>query len=281
MKVAMTGATGFIGLRVVKALLDMGHQVIAILHNSPLEVGHPKLKTIKISFKELASSQLAYYRLHQPDVLLDLGWQDLDDYNHSSHLSEQVESHLEVVESLVTQGLKRVVGIGTCFEYGEVSGEITEEHPCQPTCNYAKGKLALFQKLNALQQQKSFELVWLRPFYVYGFNSNRPTLFNAIQSAIDSGESYFELKTPDAAHDFSSVEELGKQLATLSVMPEATGVINCCSAKCSTVKNIATDYADTQGALIHFNEPSKIHEEQPPCFWGDNSKMKQLLLTIS
>ncbi|MBW8190827.1 NAD(P)-dependent oxidoreductase [Neiella marina] len=245
MKIAVTGATGFIGIHVVKLLLAQGHQVTAILHRSPLPLGDSQLKTVSLPLTQLASSPLAFARLHEPDVLIDLGWQHLDDYHHQSHIEQQPQAHLAMISNLLKQGLKRVVGIGTCFEYGEAQGEIDEQQPCQPSLGYAQGKLNLLQMLQQLQAQCEFSLLWMRPFYVYGLNPNRATLFSAIAHAAQQKQASFELQTPYAEHDFIAVEQLAAHIVHLATEHQATGVVNCCSGKVRSVMAIAQHFANT------------------------------------
>ncbi|MBD1390842.1 NAD(P)-dependent oxidoreductase [Neiella sp. HB171785] len=244
MKIAITGASGFIGQHVLQTLLQQGHEVVAIVHERPIAVGHPRLSTVNLSLAQLAQSPLAFARLHQPDVLLDLGWQHLDDYDHQSHLAEQPQLHQALVENLVRQGLPRVVGVGTCFEYGDVSGEVGEEHACLPLQNYPLGKLQLLQSLQQLQQQMAFSLCWLRPFYVYGLNTARPTLFNAIKTASERGDEQFILRTPNASHDFIEVSMLADMIARITLVGQDDGVINCCRGRLRTVQQVADAFVE-------------------------------------
>ncbi len=63
MKVAVTGATGFVGRHLVQALLDAGHEVIAIRHRKPLEDGaetSDRLETRQGSVHERGSLVTAF-----------------------------------------------------------------------------------------------------------------------------------------------------------------------------------------------------------------------------
>ena len=198
-----------------------------------------------MSLAELANSKLAFHRLHQPDVFLDLAWQKLSDYNCNSHINEQPQLHLNLIKNLVKQGLKRVVGVGTCFEIAEVAGESF-------LLKYPQGKLLLLNQLTDLAAAENINFAWLRPFYVYGLNKNRATLFNDIQKAIDENLPTFKLNNPNVAHDFLSVEDLGAKIAEFAVDSNICGIVNCCSGQIQTVAQIAQKYAAQQSATLHF-----------------------------
>ncbi|GGA90316.1 nucleoside-diphosphate sugar epimerase [Neiella marina] len=277
MKIAMTGAAGFIGQHVLQSLLRRGHEVIAITHQRPIAVGHKHLTTLSIPLQKLAQSPLAFARLHQPEVFLDLGWQHLDDYQHTSHIAEQPQLHLALIENLVRQGIQRVVGVGTCFEYGDVSGEVDEQQDCKPQQNYPQGKLQLLQSLQSLKQQLCFDLCWLRPFYVYGLNTARPTLFNAIKSADDNGEIEFPLRTPNAAHDFVAVAELADMIARLTELGQDDGVINCCHGRLRSVQHVANDFVAEQQLAIKPVPAADAELVPVKPFFGAVAKLNSIL----
>lgn len=277
MKIAMTGASGFIGQWVVKCLLEQGHQVMAILHQHPLPIGHPNLLTVSVPLTQLASSPLAFARIHEPDVWLDLGWQHLDDYNNSSHIEQQPQLHAAVVRNLVRQGLSRVVVVGTCFEYGACHGKVDEHYRCKPEQAYPQGKLKLLELLRQQQQQNDFALAWLRLFYVYGLNLTRPTLFNAIASAAERGETEFELQTPNAAHDFLAVNELAEIIAAIAVLSENDGVINCCSGQLQSVKQVAQTFVEERQLAIKLTEAPNAAKASDDSFFGSTEKLTSVL----
>ena len=47
MKIALTGATGFVGSAILKEALDRGHEVAAIVRNPDRLTPHPKLHPMK------------------------------------------------------------------------------------------------------------------------------------------------------------------------------------------------------------------------------------------
>ena len=57
-----------------------------------------------------------------------------------------------------------------------------------------------------------------------------------------------------------------------------TGIINCCSGKGITVKDLVKDYLKGKNKHITLNTgyyPYPDHE--PMCFWGDSTKLSKIL----
>ena len=65
------------------------------------------------------------------------------------------------IKNLITQGLKNVVITGTCFEYGDYEGEITEQFIVKPITKYGVAKNLLRLKLENLKSKYNFNLTWL------------------------------------------------------------------------------------------------------------------------
>jgi nucleoside-diphosphate-sugar epimerase len=62
----------------------------------------------------------------------------------------------------------RLVHIGSCGEYGQVRGQVREDHVCEPTWFYPATKNASVVLLSTLARQSGREVVTLRPFGPYG-----------------------------------------------------------------------------------------------------------------
>ena len=77
--------------------------------------------------------------------------------------------------------------LGTCYEYGNVKGKISENFNCRPTIPYSIAKLKLLKSILILKKNMNLNLHGLDLFFVYGFNEKRKTLYSIIKE-IDKGK---------------------------------------------------------------------------------------------
>ena len=96
MKIVVTGATGFIGRHVVRQLVHRGLVPTAVgrnkekLHDLYVNLG---VQTICADFQ--ADQNNWYTMLNEPDVLLHLAWDELNDFNSLAHIERVLPSHVE------------------------------------------------------------------------------------------------------------------------------------------------------------------------------------------
>ena len=115
-----------------------------------------------------------------PDTVLNLAWPDIPNYrlkNHFKTFSHQKRFNY----NLIKNGLKNLIILGTCYEYGKIQGKISENIKEKPVVPYAISKLKLLKSILELKKKNSFKFAWLRPFFVYGKNKKRHTLYTAIK----------------------------------------------------------------------------------------------------
>jgi predicted dehydrogenase/nucleoside-diphosphate-sugar epimerase len=165
--VLVTGATGFIGARIVEHLhLSGERRVRAGIHqwSSAARLGRFPV-------------DIALMDLMDP-VQIEKG---LEGVTHVIHCAKgpggaTEEGTRNLLEAALKKEVARFVHLSTTEVYGEVSGEITEEFPFQYTGNeYSRSKIEA-EKACWEYQKKGLPLVVLRPSIVYGPFSNNWTL---------------------------------------------------------------------------------------------------------
>lgn len=93
MKIAVTGATGFVGQHVISELLKFDHEIIiATSHPDKVEQsGWPAaLKIVEINLDNLDPKQNYFAKLKQPHILIHLAWQGLPNYKEPFHLEKNL-----------------------------------------------------------------------------------------------------------------------------------------------------------------------------------------------
>ncbi len=225
----VTGATGFIGAALVRALLSSGWEVQAI-GRRPAAVPTHLLDIEDVSRDELL------------DLLKQSG---CDVVFHLAGTASGVEASMERVNVGFAKALLEaaalaprrpsVVLAGTAAEYGEVSGHdlpVCEDHPCRPVTPYAVSKLRQTQL--GLAAASMGQAVYLpRLFNVVG-RGMRPHLalgrFAREVSALGKGGGALTTGRLDAYRDFIALDDTVRVLIGLSQSPAAAGqVVNLCS----------------------------------------------------
>lgn len=265
MKIAVTGASGFIGRHLLNAL--QGHQVVAMTRQAS------KLKFVcGVRVVEIAIDQADinfFDALGCPDVLIHLAWSGLPNYQSSHHLNTELPAQQYFLSQLIASGLPKLVVAGTCFEYGLQSGALAASTPTQPYSQYAIAKDQLRQYLQSLQYKQAFALTWARLFYMYGDGQAAHTLYARLKAAVARGDVVFNMSGGEQLRDYLPVEAVARQLASLANGEHGAGVVNVCSGQPIAVRDLLMQWARERGWQIQFNFGYyPYRDNEPMAFWG-------------
>jgi dTDP-6-deoxy-L-talose 4-dehydrogenase (NAD+) len=149
--------------------------------------------------------------------------------------------------------VRRVVGIGTCFEYDLTTGNLSIETPLLPLTPYAGAKAAVFLGLSQWLPAQSVEFVWCRLFYLYGEGEDSRRLVPYIRSSLSAGQ-VAELTSGNQVRDFLDVRVAAEMIVD-AAFGDRIGAINICSGIPITVRTLAEHIADEYGRrdLLKFN----------------------------
>lgn len=170
MKIAVTGAGGFIGSALCRAAIAEGHEVV--------EIGRTALVDGTFSSALIGVDTLVHLAgiAHRSNV-------DEQDFVRSNH-----ELSVEVARQAAGHGVKRFVFVSSIGVHGNKTekGEVaTENSPLFPQEQYARSKLMAESSLRSLSQQLGFELVIVRPPLVYG--KDAPGNFSKLDRLVKRG----------------------------------------------------------------------------------------------
>lgn len=208
-KILVTGASGWLGIAIVKALLARGDHVIALdLRSSPasIELGsrNPHLTLAEADLGEW-SQVIDTFQTHAPTAVVHtaaiVGVVLAADVPIKT-LRVNTEGSINLFEAMRLHGVKRVVHISTEETYGDFTAPIiTEDHPQKPTSIYGLTKLAAEHYGRVYADRYGLECINVRTCWVYGPNLPRvrvPKIF--IDAALD-GTAYHLKAGGDLAVD--------------------------------------------------------------------------------
>jgi nucleoside-diphosphate-sugar epimerase len=278
MKILVTGATGFVGRHVINELLKYNHQVIAATRKSNFSSGQNKLNYTFLDIDNLDTNKNYFSYFGNPDLLIHLAWQGLPNYKSLFHFENNLPVHYSFLKDMVVHGLKNIVAIGTCFEYGMKEGSLSEGMITDPQNSYALAKDTLRKFLFELQKQHPFNCKWIRLFYLYGEGQNANSLLSQLQRALQNGDQEFNMSGGEQERDYLPVEKVAEYIVTIAFQNKISGIINCCSNTPIKVKELVENYLEETGQEIKLNLGYYPYTDYEPMhFWGDNSKLKMIL----
>ncbi len=277
MKVAVSGATGFVGRHVVAALARAGVEPMLWLRpSSPLPALFSHHRVARINVDD--PPERAFDLLGRPDVLIHLAWGGLPNYSSLHHFESELPAHYALLKRLVEEGLSTLVVAGTCFEYGMQSGPLSETLVAAPANPYALAKDTLRRELQALQRERPFALTWARLFYVHGEGQAETSLRSQLRRAVESGAPSFAMSGGEQLRDYLPVEQAADHLVALATRRRELGIVNVCSGRPVSVRSLVEGWIAANGWKIELDlgrYPYPAHE--PMAFWGDATKLTRCL----
>lgn len=267
----LTGASGFVGKQIFKALSESKFRIVLVVRTGKESSfqNQPNVDRIVCSpdiFQE--STDWWTEQCKDIDAVIHAAWYaEPGKYLQSSKNMDCLIGSLNLAKGAATAGVKRFVGIGTCFEYDLSAGVLSTDTPLNPLTAYAGAKAALYMGLSQWLPEQSVEFAWCRLFYLYGDSEDERRLFPYLHKQLSKGESV-ELTSGKQIRDFLDVVEAGRRIAKIA-LGDQQGPINVCSGVPITVRQLAEQIADDycRRDLLKFGaRPDNMFD--PPCVLG-------------
>lgn len=275
MRIAITGATGFVGRHVLEALRRRDADIVAT-RREPSTGRDERVQWVDM---DLANPGRApFERLGRPDVLLHLAWDGLPNYLDSAHVEHELPNQLHFLRACLDGGLDRVTVTGTCLEYGMACGELDESDPAVPTTAYGLAKDRLRCALQAMLPIGS-GLNWLRLFYLYGEGQAPSSLYSQLRASVVAGAASFDLSPGDQVRDFLPIEAAADRIVEIAMNSRDGGLVNVCSGRPTTVYDMVSSWLGRWGAEIEIRRGVRDYPSYEPfAFWGSTTKLDSLRL---
>ncbi len=271
MKILVTGASGFIGLNLVRGLAaDGGHRIYALYHNHSVAEKLPgtdwtSCDLAKPGFSGDFPGEIdAIYHLAQsphyksfPDHVADL-------------FAVNVQGTLELLEYARTAGCKNFIYASSGGIYGYGDTGFVEVAPLNPVSFYLSTKNV--GEILVENYREYYTVVILRPFFAYGPGQKDRLIPNIVES-VRSGR-------PIMIHN-----QTGIRINPIYVDDAVTAFVRALDLKESRKINVAggevlclADIAKTVGEKLD-REPEFefVNAPNPPHLVGDITRMKEVL----
>lgn len=272
MKILVTGANGYLGQGVVKAILDRGNEVIAV----DLKTDNVDNRAIKVACN-MFEVEKPYEFFGKPDVLLHLAWRDGFVHYSNAHIDD-LPNHFAFIKKMADEGVQQIAVMGSMHEIGFFEGSINENTPCHPTTPYGIGKNALRDLTQMVCKQKNIVFQWLRGYYIVGNSKYGSSIFSKITAAAEEGKDTFPFTLGQNQYDFIDYPDFCNQVSAVVGQKTEQGIINICSGRPEKL-------ADRVERFIKENEydiklqygafPDRPYDSK--AIWGDDTKIRKIL----
>jgi nucleoside-diphosphate-sugar epimerase len=240
MTILLTGATGFVGRQVLRILIDKGIPTRCVVR----EGKQSQLASSVVVTKDLFSESKEWWKetCKGIDTVIHCAWYaEPGKYLTSAKNVECLAGTLNMARGAMEAGVRRFVGIGTCFEYDLSGGTLSVDTPLNPITPYARAKAEAFLLLSDMD----FEFAWCRLFYLYGEGEDTRRLIPYLRAQLAAGKPA-ELTSGSQIRDFMDVKDAAKKIVDIA-LGDKTGPVNICSSVPVMVRNLAEKVADEYG----------------------------------
>lgn len=286
MKVLVTGAGGFVGKHLLRALLDKNHIVAA------LGIGCQALKDMPVALYEANildfRAVLESMKAFNPDAIIHLAAQS--NVPKSWDMPEET-TQINIIGTVnVLKAFRNVningkfINIGSGDEYGLTASKcslLTEDMKCEPQNPYAISKWCAEQMTLQLGKLYGLNVISTRSFNHFGPYQQKGFVVSDFASqiaAIVLGKQKPEIKVGnvEVARDFLYVGDVVNAYVALLENDVESGVYNVASGRSMIIKDILKTLIKLSNKDVEIIvDDSKVRKYDIKSFAGDNSKVRK------
>jgi dTDP-6-deoxy-L-talose 4-dehydrogenase (NAD+) len=217
----VTGATGHVGLAVLKALGALGEADIIGLarHVNRKSDAAPLPGNVRMYQCDLLNSPVSGYRalLKDVDVVFHLAWYtEVSDYRSSIQNLAWLSASKSLAGAAEASGVSQFVAAGSGDELEASNWPISADAPLKPSSFYGLCKSLLCLYLENMSSRGNLNIAWCRLFHVFGEGESPGRLTAQIERCRESLR-LFEARTPDNVIDVTPVEEVAARLVHVAL----------------------------------------------------------------
>ena len=272
MRILVTGANGYLGQGIVKAILDGGNEVIA----TDFACANVD-KRANMMPCNLFEIEKPFEYFGKPDALLHLAWRDGFVHYSDAHVDD-LPKHFSFIKSMAESGAKQIAVMGSMHEIGFYEGSVNENTPCHPTTPYGISKNALRELTQMLCKQKNIVFQWLRGYYIVGNSKYGSSIFSKITAAVETGKKEFPFTLGQNQYDFIDYPDFCVQVAAAVSQQKEQGIINICSGRPEKLAHRVERFIKENNYDIELQYgvfPDRPYDSK--AIWGDNSKIEKIM----
>jgi GDP-6-deoxy-D-talose 4-dehydrogenase len=269
-KVLLTGAAGFTGRYLRKALEERGHRVV------PLQVEGPS----PCDLTDRVATEAAV-RDAEPDAVVHLAAVSFVGHDNPEEFYRvNVFGTLNLLQALaeLNKPPQRILIASSGNVYGTPDLEVLDESVCPaPVNHYANSKLAMEHMVRS-NWFKRLPIVITRPFNYTGPGQANYFLIPKIVRHFRDRAPFIELGNLNVFRDFSDVEDVVSAYVALLESNARSEVVNICSGREIALLDVIRIMNQLAGYEIEVRvTPEFVRENEVPRLVGSNTKLRSLV----
>jgi nucleoside-diphosphate-sugar epimerase len=205
MKVLVAGGSGFLGVEIIRNLIENGFEVRSFSRNISTKLN---CRQIIADITEPESYQNIFVSW-KPEIVIQAAWiTNQKEYRTSPLNSEYRDATIEFSKMSYKYGVEHFLALGSCAEYGiptERCNALTTS--AAPVDNYGINKLQTLIKLQEVAQEYSGKLSWARIFQPYGPGQDLTRLLPYARKSLLAGKKV-KVKNPNSMLDWISSRDV-------------------------------------------------------------------------
>ena len=260
MKNIITGATGFIGQKIIELLVEKENEVIAIVRpnsSKTIRCSNAHVKVIALDLALIGQLPEVLRQEHVElhfDHFIHLGWQGTTgvERNDMNLQLNNVKTSLQCLQLARQFHCQSFFFSGSQAEYGNILKhgftEQNEQNPCYPENAYGKAKLLFGEHLKQFDDNmKSYHG---RIFSVYGPYDQPNSLIETMIYKLSIGD---EMILGPCAHDwnFTYIDDLANMIVQLLCSRAPSGIYNLAGTDTRPLKKFVESIKDKREWLGH------------------------------
>lgn len=214
-KIIITGATGMIGIALIKLLLSKNFEVVAIVRNKSSNYkflpNDDRLKIIECDLENIENLKIEDKNF---DIMYHMAWEGTrgKDRDNVYMQNKNIKYTLDAIKLAKKINCKCFVGTGSQAEYGRVEGLISANTPIHPETAYGSAKYCAGNLSRILANQYDIKHIWCRILSIYGPNDNENSMImTSIREMMNNNKSP-EYTKAEQKWDYLYVDDLAKAL---------------------------------------------------------------------
>jgi len=280
--VLVTGANGFIGHHICKALYSSGADVVGLFKQD-----HKKQHYFSEQYTaDICDPQAIKHVVEEvnPDIVVHLAGEKLRT-NYIADFRTSYETNLIGSLNLIqacqkVDNLIAFVHIGSCEEYGMQPPPFDEDLKEEPVSAYGVAKLAVTQLLQSLSKDLGFPSIILRPSIIYGPGQSTDMFIPELIKTLISGDR-FEMTLGEQTRDFVYIADVVDAIMKVCDLESLGGqVVNISSNSPVNINELAKKIANmiSPATIKLLKIGAKPYQPSETMnYWANNNRALELL----